>query len=595
MKRNLYLGIILLLFSVFFAGGQAFGAKSLLDDFSGSYIDSAKWRNGELVREVVNEMLVSKIGNDAYTYQGRNNTPFQNPSSINSIQCDITVIETKLDSGTDPRSFARIDGRFYNTNTANPTTHKGDVWAAVFIGNRGSGLEAWWEIHESSDDTGDSWEDRGHGTLDVLGLTSGVPYTTKLEYDGTNQFTFTVGTVSGVVFGPARQGAEFHAYKGLETGVYSAGGSGIGYASALFDNVFVNNNPYDDFSTGALEPTNWQALEFVREISAGKLRLNVQADEALGRAYVEPIYQTTPYLEAKVLVETGSEVSGAIGRARVRGFYYNDSRGPGSGQDYNGRVGDVFGYTAIRLDDGSPLSAMALILRCEDADCSTSAVVDSYAFATPISFDQEHTFSNEFTGSSLIFTCDAETYTYDIATPTYPPSMGQERRLESWVSPDPGGSGYMKATFDDVYTGYTAQATYDATGTWDVTETDVWSSCDPDAQPETSTITITQTGNDITLVDEDGNTFTGTVSGTYNNLYGEFSEQGGKRRISVTFSLSSSTSGNGLYYWTWTDGDIWCEGAGAFSFTKQAGPAPAGGGGGGGGCFIDTAGSDFHR
>jgi len=152
----------------------------------------------------------------------------------------------------------------------------------------------------------------------------------------------------------------------------------------------------------------------------------------------------------------------------------------------------------------------------------------------------------------------------------------------------------MKANFDDVYTGYTAQATYDGTGTWDVTETDLWDSCDPMAQPETSTITITQTGSDVTLVDEDGNTHTGTVSGTYNNLYGEFIDSGGTRKIYIAFTLSSSTSGNGSYYWEWTDGVDWCEGVGLFTFTKQAAPPAGGGGGGGGGCFIATAAYGSH-
>ncbi|HUT71907.1 MAG TPA: choice-of-anchor U domain-containing protein [Desulfatiglandales bacterium] len=466
MRRLLYLTMVSVLFSAFVVGGQAFGAPALYDDFAGTYIDSQKWSNRELVREVAGGKLVSKIGNDTSTDQARNNTPFQNPSSINIIQCDITVVATNLDGGTDPRSFARVDGRFYNT--LNSGTEKGDVWAAVFIGDRGSGLEAWWEIIESLDDEGNSWADRGHDTLATGPLSYGIAYTAKIEYDKTNnQFTFTVaGVSSGPVLVPARQGAEFSAYKALETGVYSAGGSGTGYASAMFDNVYINNNPigYDDFSTGALDQTKWRALEFVREISAGKLRLNAQADEAYGGAYVNSIYQTTAYLEAKVLVETGSEVSGATGRARLRGFYYNDSRGPGSGQDYNGRVGDVFGYTGIKLDDGPTLSAIAIILRCDDANCSTNTVVDSHDFATSISFDQEYTFSNEFTGSSLIFTCDGETYTYDITTPIYPPSTGQERRLESWVFAGPGQSGYVKANFDDVYVGAPGSISGQVTG-----------------------------------------------------------------------------------------------------------------------------------
>jgi hypothetical protein len=261
---------------------------------------------------------------------------------------------------------------------------------------------------------------------------------------------------SGPIDVPAKQGPEFLRYKALETMARSDGGSGIGYASALFDNVRVkeavegNFQDYDDFESAPLDQTRWQALEFVREISGDRLRLNAQADEAFEGAYVRSIYGTTPYLEAKIRVETGSVVSGAPGRARLRGFYYNDTYGPGN---YNGSQGDVFAYTGIKLAEGSPLSAIANIYRCHDSGGSDWREIFTHEFSTEINFDTVYTFSIEFTGSSLIFTCDGETYTYDIptTTPIYPPSTGQQRRLESWVFAGTGQSGYMKATFDDVY------------------------------------------------------------------------------------------------------------------------------------------------
>jgi len=582
--------MVLVLFSIFTVWAQAFAATSLLDDFSGPYLDSQKWEYRELVREVVGGELVSKIGNNTFNEEARDNTAFQNPGSIHTIECDIKVVAAVLDTGTDPRSFARINGRFYNTNMLNPTTHKGDIWAGVFIGDRGSGLEAWWEIWESTDDEGNSWADGGHGPLIGPGtLTIGNPYTAKIEYDGNKQFTFTVaGVSSGPVVGPDRLGAAFLAFKGLGTGAYSAGGTGTGYASALFDNVYTNNSAYDDFSsTPTLDQTKWQALEFAREISGGKLRLNVQADGGRRDATLWPIDQTTAYLEAKVLVKSGSQVSlGTTGLARIAGYYYNESRGPGSGQDYNGNEGDVWVNNRIALDGSHNLKAICSVWR----EPGTSLFYQE--FATPIAFDTEYTLSIEFTGSSLIFKCsdgNVEEYQYDIATPTYPPSGGQYRELKS-RGIDAGAleSGYMKANFDDVYTGYIAQPTYDATGTWDVTDTDVWDSCDPTIQPETSTITITQNGSDVTLVNEDGNTFTGTVSGTYYNLYGEFTEASVTMKMYIAFTLSSSTSGSGSYDGTYTDGIDWCEIGGFYTFTKQAAP-PAGGGGGGGGCFIATA------
>ena len=61
----------------------------------------------------------------------------------------------------------------------------------------------------------------------------------------------------------------------LTTGIDTNGGSGQGYAAALFDNVFVNDDslPYDDFSSTPLDQGRWRELEFGREITVDqKLR-----------------------------------------------------------------------------------------------------------------------------------------------------------------------------------------------------------------------------------------------------------------------------------------------------------------------------------
>jgi len=42
--------------------GDAFAGRKLLDDFSDPYIDTNKWQQGELVREIAGGKLISKIG-----------------------------------------------------------------------------------------------------------------------------------------------------------------------------------------------------------------------------------------------------------------------------------------------------------------------------------------------------------------------------------------------------------------------------------------------------------------------------------------------------------------------------------------------------
>lgn len=124
--------------------------KVLYDDFSSGYLDGKKWWPREYVREIVDGKLVSKLGNSsgmgAEFVPGifRNNMVFQNSGSIYTIECDMTVVETKLDSNINSKSFAEVSGYFYNTSASGGST--GDLHAMLVIGDQGNGLEAFWEI-----------------------------------------------------------------------------------------------------------------------------------------------------------------------------------------------------------------------------------------------------------------------------------------------------------------------------------------------------------------------------------------------------------------------------------------------------------------
>jgi hypothetical protein len=594
MKRYVYWFLFLGLAFALIVNTHAFAAGALYDNFSGTYIDGLKWNEREFVREVVGGKLVSKVGNAATDANPPNRTSFQNPSSINVIQSDIIVVATNLDSGINPASFARIDGRFYNT--ANSGTHRGDVYAGVTIGDRGNGLEAWWYVGEALDDEGSSWGDLGTGTLIVPGLAYGNSYTTKIEYNGANGFTFTVAGVSDSFTGPARLAAAFQAYKGLITRIFSDGGLGTGYVSALFDNVFINNQGtvYDDFSTAPLDQTKWYQDEEAREIANGKLRLNRLGFDGQSQTTLRLAVDDTPYLEAKVRIESSSQLSpGALGIARIQGYYYNESRGPGSGQDYNEYEDDVFVQIRLQLEDNGNLKAVAMVDRSEDANETTYTSLFSQDFTTNINFDTDYTLSIEFRESMLIFKCNDETLSYEITTPMYTP-FGEHRALRSRVYLDPGESGYIKAQFDDVYV---EQATYNASGDWDVSTSNAWvepqPECGEPGEDDTSTVTITQNGNNVTLVvhtDTGDQTYNGFVSGDTYYFAESFLTPGGTETINITFTLSSVTAGTGQVIFSVTDGIITCSGGFDIAFTKQAGqPVVPVGGGGSSGCFIATA------
>ena len=113
--------------------------------------------------------------------------------------------------------------------------------------------------------------------------------------------------------------------------------------------------------------------------------------------------------------------------------------------------------------------------------------------------------------------------------------------------------------------------TYDATGKWDYSESGLWNNCgDPDPQPGSGTDTLTQTGNRITVVDDQQRSFDGFVSGSTYTFVRSYPEEGGTTSEVNTVTLSSGgTSGSGTCKWVWNDADESCNGGWNFSYVKQ--------------------------
>jgi hypothetical protein len=242
-------------------------------------------------------------------------------------------------------------------------------------------------------------------------------------------------------------------FKSLSTGIIAVNGSDNGYISASFDNVYINGggSVYDDFSSPVIDQSKWQYREFVREQTGGYLRSNIIGSDSTQSLNTYLTDKTTPYFEAKALIESDTALSpGAIGIARLQGYYYNDSRGPGSGQDHNGYEGDVFVQVRLACDSARTLKAQAYIDRSNDANESAYTSLFAHEFSIPIAFDTYYTLSIRFEGQKLIFGCDDETAEYDISSPIYP-AYGEHRLFRSRLYLDSGESGYIKSRFDDVY------------------------------------------------------------------------------------------------------------------------------------------------
>lgn len=440
---------------------DAVAEKVLYDNFSSVYIDGSKWRQRTYVREIVDGQFVSKLGNhtpgmDAEISPGafRNNLSIANPETIDSIECEITIVDAKLDSATGSRSFARVAGFFYNKNGTGGAS--GDIFVQIMIGDQGNGkLEAFWEVQEMLTDDISSVSVIASGTIsDFDSSITPPPYKVYISYDGDKTFSFKVNDLyTDSYMGPEKKRPSVTSWKGISTGIDATNGSNNGFVFAKFDNVSINNSNeiYDDFSSDLINPTKWKNREWVRDVTSGYLRSNIIGEGSTQTLSTYLIVNDAPYFEAKVRIDSSSQLSvGADGFGRIQGYYYNDSRGPGSGQGYNQYEGDVFVQLLLSYYSDGTLMANAYIDRCNTADQSNYTNLFTHNFSVPIFLDTYYVLSIRFEGKKLIFSCAEETAEYNINTPIYP-AYAEHRLLRSRINLDSGETGYIKVNFDDVF------------------------------------------------------------------------------------------------------------------------------------------------
>lgn len=105
-------------------------------------------------------------------------------------------------------------------------------------------------------------------------------------------------------------------------------------------------------------------------------------------------------------------------------------------------------------------------------------------------------------------------------------------------------------------------------GTWTLQVTEDGTACGDPIENYTTTLTVTQSGNNITVATEVG-TFSGTLSGSRLTWSGSYPEDGGITTESVTVTFSGDgNSLQGSSTWSWTDGTFSCTGTTTFSGVK---------------------------
>jgi len=383
-------------------------SMELYDDFSGTYIDKTKWRQGELVREIdpVNQRLLMKQANpspivlNTYPYVDYNTLYFSDPNSVNSIQADVTILQNDITNQAN--TWARVGGRAYNDGTSGEG-FAGDIWVELGIRWTSTGLKGYWYVGRHTGSSSASITQLGFGYFTTV-INIGTPYSLFVSYDNIiNQFLFKIGdeartfgpTDLPVPVGPPNQPA-----KALQTRVQINNSTSSGYISATFDNFYKNGLLYDDFSSPIIDPTKWTAYEFVREISGGKLRSRTRSSSATTSFVNNTLELLNPssinVFQAKVTLVDYQNPKRLFAVADLSGGGYNDGT-PGGG-----RIGDVVGQVLIGGTGTDPVAAWR-VYKYTDTAGNVSTPVASGAFTTPITLGNTYTLLLGWDGSQFTF------------------------------------------------------------------------------------------------------------------------------------------------------------------------------------------------
>lgn len=419
--------IRLMVYLTFFFVPGASMAATLYDTFSTNYVKKALWLNHrnvpkeghEFVREIdsANHVLVLKMGTNKHPQPMRNHLQFQETTPIQAIKADVKVVAMNIDQSDQPDKapvFTRIGSYFYNKDTDNPTSADGDIWVAICLGDRGNGLEAFYVIRE------ETINDRNQSilltspTLDTGSLQLEHFYTLELEYDGSSNFTFRVydgaSLLAEETYAPAftRLADPWTQFKGLSACVNTPSSRfEDGYIHAEFDNVYLNGSAevYDAFDGTMIDIAKWHNLELVREIVNGKARLHTrnENEDKKNRLLLRDAYAR--YLESTVRVDSGSWINeGGEGRAKIAGYFYNESHEPGS---YNDTEGDAWADLALCLR-GMPGGSVSLVANAKIEIWAAGDVFDRRVlwqdFSMPLAFDRDYTLSIDVSATGINFT-----------------------------------------------------------------------------------------------------------------------------------------------------------------------------------------------
>jgi len=384
-----------------------------------------------------------------YNYWDANSLSFVDPTSVISMQVEVTILEANITS--QGKTAARLTGLWYNDGTAGGG-RIGDIVGEVSLVKDSTGLYAAWDVVKLTSTDGIAGSVLGSGKF-TTPISAGTAYTLYVSYDsGLNQFTFKVGTEATtfgrVVFRHRRRCERPRRLFGTRVDVSNSASSG--YIAAAFDNVYKNGSPYEDFSSLVIDQTKWNDYEFTREVSGGKLRSKTRSS-AGSSAFINNESQlrnplTIHALQAKVTPVDFQNPQGLFQAGGISGTFYNDGT---SGQGF---IGDVVGEVYIGGNGASPVAGWR-VYKYTNAEGTATTGLASGVFNTPVNLGNTYTLFFAWDGKKLSLKFENEEAYYTPAT-----SINQVKipfkRVRTVVYPEASKKeATIETLFDDVMIG----------------------------------------------------------------------------------------------------------------------------------------------
>lgn len=454
------LSVAMILSAVFFFPALSFSMEPH-DDFSGSSIDLTKWRWGEFIREIrefggEKKLLLARSGISplaigSYPNVQYNWLPFSEPSSVNSIEAAVTLLDAKINGNGSVQ--ARLGGRWYNDGTSGGG-YAGDIWAELNLLAVPGVLKGWWYVGRYTGPSDTTITQLAAGDF-TQPISMGIPYTLFIGFDGANTFTFRIGAETITYKGPSRIGDPDNPFKGLGVRTQINDASSSSYVEATFDDVYTDGTLYDDFDDPSMmiDSSKWRVYEFVREVAGGRLRSKSRTStHSTSDAFVNNTLEIAypvgiNAIQARVTPIAYNNPQGVFQVADISGAFYNDGSGA------YGRTGDVVGQVFIGGRGSTPI-AMWRVYRYLDPDGQFYELLASGPFSTPVALGVTYILSLYWSGNEFTFLFEGERATYRSETPINPAKV-PFRRIRTIVSPESGKSeGLIEALFDDVKVGY---------------------------------------------------------------------------------------------------------------------------------------------